>query len=266
MSERMVRLPSTDLNIADDGTGTPVVFLHGWSYDLHLWDEVVPPVLDAGFRAIRVDQRGHGRSPVNGPYAFEALVDDLEELVDELALENPILCGLSLGGFVAMGHGIAHPGRARGLVLADTCSHPIARDSEMADTIPSTDQGRQALADWWEIGRTIPQEVAAHAAFDVQRERFADNSADGLKHAIEACARRSPVTESLSRITAPTLVIAGEHDQFFSPQMHVEMAAAIPGATFSAIPGAGHISCRDKPAVFTQLMLAFLGRITEGEA
>src|SRR5690606_722202 len=144
-----------------------------------------------------------------------------------------------------------------GVILADTCSHPIPRDREMADTIPSSADGVEALSAWWAKDRPVPA-PADRAAFEHRRARFLENSADGLGHAITACADRIPVTGRLGEITAPTLVIAGEHDLFFSPEMHADLARRIPGARLEVIPGAGHISCHDRPEVFAGLVAGFL--------
>lgn len=254
----LIELAHASLHVVDEGSGPPVVFMHGWSYDHHLWDEVAPAVTAMDRRAIRFDQRGHGRSPVTAPFPFEVLVEDLDELLSTLAIDRPVLCGLSLGGFVAMGYAISRPKAVAGLILADTCSRPIARDREMAETIPGTAAGVQALSQWWEAGRPVTQD---RDAFEQKRTRFLRNSADGLRNAIAACAGRSPVTDRLGEIKAPTLVVVGENDQFFSPAMHADLAAQIPDARLTVLPEAGHISCLDQPAAFITAVTDFLSTI-----
>lgn len=236
--------------------------MHGWSYDLQLWDAIVPEVVAAGHRVIRFDQRGHGQSPATGPYRFEELIDDLAELLNILEVDNPVLCGLSLGGFVAMGYAIEFPSAVAGLILADTCSHPITRDAEMAQTIPSSADGVDALSQWWEEGRPAPS-AEYRPAFEERRARFLMNSADGLSDAINACAARIPVTDRLGEITAPTLALAGENDQFFSPAMHEDLVARIPNGTFTVIRDAGHISCLDQPRAFSRAVTGFLASLNK---
>lgn len=260
----LVDLGDASLFVRDEGSGPPAVFMHGWSYDLHLWDEVVPAVTALGHRAVRFDQRGHGRSPVSGPFRFEELVDDLHQLLGKLGIDRPVLCGLSLGGFVGMGYAIEHPESLSGLVLADTCSHPIDRDGEMAATIPGAADGVDALSAWWEAGRPQPSD-ADREAFEERRSRFLLNSADGLRYAISACAARIPVTDRLGEIRVPTLVVVGEHDQFFSPAMHAELADAIPDARLTVIPDAGHISVTDQPRAFTAAITDFLATLNDNE-
>lgn len=250
------------LNVADQGAGPAIVLLHGWSYDLHLWDALASRLLEAGWRVIRLDLRGHGRSPAAGPYPFARLSRDLEAVLAELTEHPPVLLGLSLGGFLTMRHAIDHPQAVRGIVLADTWTTPIPSDAEMAASLPDSAQGPQALAQWWSDRRGGAATVSSDPALLAARDRFAQRNADGLRHAIAACAEREPVTEAeLSSITAPTLLIAGEQERLFTPAMHAAMAAAIPDSQLHVIPGAGHISVADAPEEFIRVVLAFLAAL-----
>jgi pimeloyl-ACP methyl ester carboxylesterase len=259
MMPRPVRAPSAALNVRDEGDGPAVVLMHGWSYDLHLWDALVPELHRMGLRTVRYDHRGHGGSPTTGPYPFDELVDDLAGLIEALELERPALCGLSLGGFVAMQYAAEHPAAVSAVVLADTCPHPIPQDTEMADTIPATADGPQALGAWWDERHpvTAATDLTAHRG---RRERFLRNDADGLARAIAACAGRHAVTDRLPMITSPTLVVCGENDAFFPPSLHADLAGAIPGAELAVIAGAGHISCTDRPGEFNGAVTDFLTR------
>jgi pimeloyl-ACP methyl ester carboxylesterase len=259
MTTALVCTPTAELNVLDEGDGPAVVLMHGWSYDLHLWDALVPGLHAIGLRTVRYDHRGHGGSPTAGPYEFDQLVGDLAGLIDTLELERPALCGLSLGGFVAMQYAADHPPAVPALVLADTCPHPIPQDTEMADTIPVTADGPGALGAWWDQGHpvTAATDLTSHRA---RRERFLRNDADGLAHAIRACARRAAVTDRLPAITSPTLVVCGEDDAFFPPALHAELAGRISGAELAVIRGAGHISCTDRPAEFNHAVTDFLSR------
>jgi len=260
VGERLVHTRSATLNVLDEGAGPVIVLMHGWSYDLHLWDRVVPRLHALGLRTVRFDHRGHGRSSTTPPYPFDDLVADLAALVEAMELERPALCGLSLGGFVAMQYAFEHPEDVSALVLADTCPRPIPQDAEMARTIPGSVEGPAALAAWWDSGHPLAPgtDPAARAA---RRERFvASNDADGLRHAIAACAARRDVTGQLAGITAPALVVCGSDDVFFPPSLHADLAAGIPGAELVVISEAGHISCADRPEEFTATVSDFLSR------
>lgn len=249
----------TVLNVVDEGEGAPIVLMHGWTADVHFWDDLAPRLVADGWRVIRFDLRGHGRSPVRGPYAFEELSADLECLIAELRLETPVLAGLSLGGFLSMIHAIRHPGTLRAVVLADTWTGPVPSDADICETLPGVDAGPQELARWWVERRGGgAAAVERDPVLSAKRDRFASLSAAGIRHAIEACLGRPSVHERLGAIDVPALVIAGEDEQVFSPAMHADMAARIPHGQLMVIRGAGHHSATDAPADFAAIVRGFL--------
>lgn len=257
---RVLELGRSGLHVLDEGSGPAVVLGHAWSHDLTMWDDLAPRLVRGGWRVVRYDTRGHGRSPVSAPYPFAALVDDLDQLLDRLDLDRPILGGLSLGGFVALEHALQHPGRARALILADTWSGPIPSDADMTATLRRSET-TAGLAAWWTERHGGHRAVAADPALVARRARFARQPAAGLASAISACAARSSVHRRLAEITAPTLVVAGAEDRFFSPAMHRDLAAAIPGAVIEVLPGAGHIAVADAPDAFYAAVQGFLVRV-----
>lgn len=256
----------TVLNVVDEGSGTPIILMQGWTADVHFWDAIAPLLVSDQWRVIRFDLRGHGRSPVRGPYAFEELSADLECLIALLVLETPVLIGLSLGGFLSMIHAIRHPGMLRGLVLADTWTGPVPSDGDICETLPGVDAGPEDLARWWVERWGDDDVVKRDSDFKAKRDRFASLSAAGIRHAIEACLDRRSVHEQLGLIEAPTLVIAGEDDQVFSPSMHADMAARIPQGRLAVIRGAGHNSATDAPAEFAAIVRGFLTGLRYGPA
>lgn len=259
-AEALVTLSNgTILNILDEGSGPALVLIHGWTADLHFWDDLAPRLVADGWRVIRFDLRGHGRSPVQGPYPFTALCADLASLLIDFGLDCPVLAGLSLGGFLSMIHAVEHPGTLRAIVLADTWTGPVPLDADICATLPDSAAGPAALANWWAERRGGgAAAVARDPALSAKRDRFAALSADGLRHAIEACLGRESVHAKLGRIDVPTLVIAGENDHVFSPAMHAEMAQAIEGAQLVVIPGAGHHAATDAPEAFAIAVREFL--------
>lgn len=246
------------------GSGTPVVFIHGWTYTLQTWDAIVPTVIDAGFETIRYDLRGHGGSDnPSGPYDFDALVADLERLLTELELTRPILCGHSVGGMIALNHALRHPDELAGIVLASTA--PAARDADVqldaqfGDYTPETAD----LEPWWSIlapmlysdayRKTDPPELAQ------TRCRFVHADRAGLANLFHAVAHRRDVTPQLSTVRVPTLIVAGELDPLWPPAAQVEVADSIPSARLAIIPDAGHLVMEEQPAAFAAAVLPFLG-------
>ncbi|HVL82294.1 MAG TPA: alpha/beta fold hydrolase [Actinomycetota bacterium] len=121
MREDVVRTGSgIELAVADHGgEGHPVVLVHGLGSNLRTWDAVAP-LLANQHRVVAYDQRGHGRStdPPDGDYSVEALVDDLDAVVDAFGLQHPYVVGHSWGASVALGHAISREG-CPGIVCVD---------------------------------------------------------------------------------------------------------------------------------------------------
>src|SRR5688500_8605867 len=98
----------------------PLVFLHGFPFSSAMWDSQWN-ALKSSYRLVRYDQRGHGHTgPGDGQFPLEFLVDDLIGLLDHLKAPKAILCGLSMGGYVALRTIQRNPERVAGLVLCDT--------------------------------------------------------------------------------------------------------------------------------------------------
>jgi len=115
----------------DSGEGPPVVLVHGYGADLRLWDAQAPALADAGFRVIRHDVRGHGRSLISPDgYTYENYSADLRDLLDRLNVERPVteslnieaahVVGLSMGGGIALQFALDHPQRVLSLTLVDS--------------------------------------------------------------------------------------------------------------------------------------------------
>ncbi|HLE60883.1 MAG TPA: alpha/beta hydrolase, partial [Thermoanaerobaculaceae bacterium] len=120
------------LNVRVEGQGTPVVLLHGHTLDLRAWDEIVPPLAEAGFRAIRYDQRGHGRSssPPSG-YRYGDHAADLADVIDRLDAAPAHLVGLSKGAGIALELALRSAELVRSLALVA----PLVPDFELSDEL-----------------------------------------------------------------------------------------------------------------------------------
>ena len=119
------------------GQGPPVVLIHGHTLDLRLWDAQVPLLVDAGYRVVRYDVRGHGQSeaPVTG-YTYQNYSLDLRDLLDRLKIDTPVhLVALSMGGGIALQFALDHPQRIASLVLVDSTVPGFDYSPEYADAV-----------------------------------------------------------------------------------------------------------------------------------
>lgn len=238
----------------------PVVVLAGsLGSDLRMWDPQVEPLVSAGFRVVRYDQRGHGRSPApDGPYTLEELGADLLALLDRLALPRVSLVGLSLGGMTGMWLAANHPERLDRLVLCCTSAElgPASMWAERARV--ARESGLDGLADAG-VGRWLTHAGrAANPALSAWlREMFTSQSAEGYASCCTAVQTMS-IVDSLPSVTVPTLVIAGAEDQATPPDHARRIADTIPGARLEIVDGAAHLGNVERPAQFTALILNHL--------
>ena len=114
MSSRQVEVPGGRLAVRDEGAGPPIVLLHAGVADLRAWDDVVPPLIAAGYRAVRYDARGHGPSPTDD-VAFSQRAD-LLAVLDALGIGRAALVGNSRGGMIALDTAIETPDRVVAVV------------------------------------------------------------------------------------------------------------------------------------------------------
>lgn len=243
------------------GDGPVVVFLHGLGGSRTAWEPQLA-ALAGDFRCVAWDLLGYGASPPPGsPLTFPALADAVAGLLDTLGVEQAPLVGLSLGGMVALHTALAHPDRTGGLVLLDTSP---------AFGLDGTDP------DEWRAARRAPLDAGlgpGDFAEDVLRSvagpsltghpldqavtAMARIPADGLRAVIDLLPSHD-VRNRLGEITAPTLVVVGEHDAETPPAYSEALAAGIPDARLEVVAGAGHLTPAEAPEAVNRLLAEFL--------
>jgi 3-oxoadipate enol-lactonase len=245
--------------------GIPVVFIHGFPFDLSIWDEqvkIVPP----GFRPITYDIRGHGLSEA-GPthYSIEFFVDDLFALIDHLNLQKPVVCGLSMGGYIALRAFERKPDTFKALILCDTRSE--------ADTNEAKIKRAGAIKTILEKGVKQYAEDSVKNLFWEPDFSSGNSAANRIKNIIEkitvpvlcgttmALAARTDTTEALELIKIPTQILVGEHDKLTPPIAAEFMHEKIPGSKLTVIKNAGHLSNIENPQEFNEALIGFLGNM-----
>lgn len=243
----------------------PIVLIHGFPFSHEMWDPQIE-ALQKRFRVIAYDLRGHGKSGVgDGQYTLEFFVDDLLGLLDHLRIERAVLCGLSMGGYIALRAVERKPERVRGLILADTQAKADSNEAKLkrAAAIKSVKaMGVNAYAEGFVKSVFAPQTLANNkAAVEKIRRIIEANSSLGICGALLALASRTDTTESLPGIKAPTLILVGEHDALTPPSASQEMRNRIPNSEIHVIPNAAHMSNLENSEEFNKHLLDFLGRL-----
>jgi 3-oxoadipate enol-lactonase len=245
--------------------GSPIVFIHGFPFNHTMWDPQMK-ALPNQYRAITYDIRGHGESAVgDGQYSIEFFVDDLLALLDHLVVEKTILCGLSMGGYIALRAYERFPERIRALVLCDTKSEPDANEAKLkrsaiVRSVKTT--GVAPFADDFAKLVFAPESFAKHPeAVEAIKGAIRANSPIGISGAALALGIRTDTTAVLPHINVPTLVLVGEHDALTPPSAAEAMHRQIPGSEIHIIPNAGHMSSLENPAEFNRHLIEFLNRL-----
>ena len=250
---------------AGPSAGLPVVFVHGFPFSHAQW----MPQLDAfsvQYRVAAYDLRGLGRTEVgDGQYTLEGYVDDLVAALDHLGHDKAVICGLSMGGYVALRAAEREPNRFLGLVLCDTRSGADTNEGKVSRANAARDLKTDGIDRFVKaflpvvLGPTTLGErarVVETVEGMVREQRVA-----GVVGAQIAMAGRTDTTDGLHRVAVPTLILVGEEDTLTPPAQAREMAARIPGAELALVPAAGHVSNLENPESFNASLGEFLARL-----
>ncbi len=261
------RLTVNGVSLAVDvrGEGPAVLFIHGYPMDRSIWAQTMA-ALD-GFRRIAPDLRGMGQSdaPDLG-YSVETYARDLVALLDALGVDEVVLCGLSLGGYIAFEFLRRWRSRVRAVVLMDTRAEADTPEGKRARDLAAAtarEGGAAAIAEQM-IPKLMGPTTRGRAPETVAQVRAMIEAApvSGIVGALGALRDRPDSTDDLPGLAGlPVLIVVGEEDEVTPPSGARAMAEAIPGARVVVIPGAGHVPPLERPAATTQALLEFLRAI-----
>jgi pimeloyl-ACP methyl ester carboxylesterase len=258
------------------GSGLPVLFVHEFAGDYLSWEPQVRHFCRR-YRCITYNARGYPPSEVPADlerYSQERARDDIRAVLDALQIERAHVVGLSMGAFATLHFGMAHPARARSLVVAGCGygAHPIQREQFQRDA-------RALAASMREQGMAHAAATYGHGparlqlrdkdprAFDDFVRRFASHSAEGSANTMLGYQARRPslfdLTEQMARIQAPTLIVAGDEDD---PTLEpgLLMKRTIPGAALAVLPRSGHALNLEEPVLFNRLVEDFFNQVEAG--
>jgi pimeloyl-ACP methyl ester carboxylesterase len=243
-----------------------VVFIHGFPLDSSMW-KVTSEKLKEDFRIITYDIRGLGKSTLNGnPYTFEYLVDDLFLVTDNLQLENFILTGLSMGGYIALRAVQRNPEKIKALVLCDTQAGNDVNEALLGRYI-NLNIILNDGADEFSL-HFMPNVLSEYTRYNNTKvveyilNNIKNQSQTGLASNLVALATRTDTSEFLSEITCLVLGIVGDHDKVTTPEIMKKMISAIPKARLSVIKNSGHFPPLENPEEFNLALVSFLKEIT----
>ena len=258
-------LPLTGRRLYYDLTGPengPVVCItHSLASDGGSWAEQVPPLLEAGFRVLRLDMRGHGGSdPVAGDYTIQALAADVATVLDALAIPRVHYIGLSIGGMIGQAFAIEHSAK---LISAMWC-----------DTLPASPSG---AAMWEERMSTVRRANSLDPLADGTVERwftdaFKPRNPGRWKQIRDTVAATTPAgylgcsaaimnfdfAAQLPSLRMPVLVVCGADDPGTPASENRRLAGLVPGGRYEEIPGMRHFPNVEAPDAFNPIMIGWL--------
>jgi len=223
-----------------------------------MWDDQVD-ALAQRFRVVRYDHRGHGGSTATpGPYTIELLGRDALAVLDDLGVESASICGLSIGGAVAMWVAANAPSRVERLVVCASARRfgPPEQWAERAALVRA--DGVVTLLDslmgrWFTPGLDDPSGLVRSRV----RAMLETVDAEGYAGCCEALGALD-LAEALGAIEAPTLVLSGAQDPVIPPEVSYDLADRIKGSSLVVLSGAAHLANIEQPARVTDAVLTHL--------
>jgi len=259
-------LPLDGRNIAYDLAGSetaPVVCMtHSLASDGGMWTEQLPPLLQAGFRVLRIDMRGHGGSdPVAGDYTQSDLAADVAAVLDALAIPRVHFIGLSIGGMLGQAFALEHGNKLASAMWCDTLPSTPAGAVEVwqqrIDTVRNA-HSLTPLADptierW--LTDTVKQQRPGR--WKQIRDTISGTTPAGYLGCVAAI-RNFDFVARLPSIELPVLVACGAEDAGTPPAENRRIASLVPGARYEEIANARHFPNVEHPDTFNRIMLGWL--------
>jgi 2-succinyl-6-hydroxy-2,4-cyclohexadiene-1-carboxylate synthase len=247
------------LHVRVQGSGEPLLLVHGFTGSMEAWGEGVIDGLAQAFQVVAVDLVGHGESDVSPDperYRVKEMLRDLTQVLDAVGMEEARWFGYSMGGRIALAGAVLKPSRISGLIL-ESASPGLRGENERRARRRADEAlaegilrgGMEAFVDHW-MGLPLfaTQGKLPPKVLQASRERRLKNSPEALAACLRGMGTGAQPSfwEELSEIRVPTLLLAGEEDRKFTAIAEA-MAEEIPGAALRIMPRAGHAIHLENP-------------------
>jgi pimeloyl-ACP methyl ester carboxylesterase len=227
------------------GTGSPVILLHGGLGHSGNWGYQVPALVAAGYRAIVIDSRGHGRSTRDSrPFSYQLMATDVLAVMDALHIGRAAIVGWSDGAVIALTAAMQAPARVAG-VFFFACNVD-STGAKPLDTLPPI------------VERCFHRHIKDYAALSATPDDF-----KSFHEAVTVMMNTQPnyTAEQLAAVTVQVTVAQSEHDEFITSAHASYLAGTIPGAQLVLLEGVSHFAPLQRPALFNESLFAFLAKV-----
>lgn len=255
------------VSFTDDGPiGAPVIiFIHGFPFNKSMWNTQIE-ALKNNFHVIAYDVRGHGNSDSgDSDFSIDLFVSDLLSFMNVLKINNTILVGLSMGGYIALNAVENYPDRFDALILSDTqcvADTPEVKEKRMNAIEAIRKSGVENYAD-----ESI-KNLFAPESFTTRKEEVADiremivkTSGESLCSTLLALSIRNETCSKLAEIKVPVLILVGKEDKITPPAAAQLMHEKIKNSSLHIIDHAGHLSNMENPNEFNDQLKKFVASV-----
>ena len=239
-----------------------ILFIHGFPFNKNMWIDQLES-LPANVRGIAIDVRGHGMSTIgHGYFSVDVFAKDLIVFIEMLGLERVVLCGISMGGYIALRAYQLAPALIAGLILVSTTSQADTNEAKIKrfDTIQSVlKYGRRTFAIGF-VKNVFSEQSLTTKADEVEliRSSIRRNDVRSICATLLALASRTDTTDSLKEITVPCLIVRGESDKLITAKQAEILKEGIVQSELLIMKGCGHLPTLEDPYVFNTALNNYL--------
>jgi len=266
-----IRITVNNLTISYNDEGPDdvpvIIFIHGFPFNKTMWQQQVE-ALKGSYRTIAYDIRGHGNTESgNENFTIDLFADDLVNLMDELKLNKAILCGLSMGGYIALNAVEKYPERFDGLILSDTqctADTPEGKEKRMLTIQSIKESGVEKYAEdsiqhfFLPASLNIKQKAVAAV-----KQMIINTSQQTLCNTLLALANRKETCTYLAEIDIPVLIMVGKDDKITPPPKALFMHEKIHDSLMHVLNHTGHLANIENQYEFNYQLRAFLELISK---
>ena len=264
-----IEITVNDLTVSynDEGeNGAPVIiFIHGFPFNKSMWDKQLK-ALKENYRVIAYDVRGHGNSDAGkGDFSIELFANDLLTFMDALKIDKAMLCGLSMGGYIALNAVEKYPDRFDALILSDTtcvADTPEAKEKRLKVIESIKKSGVEKYAEESIKNLFAPESLSTKKEeIAAVREMIVNTSKQSLYKTLQAFYKRKETCSKLHDINVPVLIVVGKEDKITPPEAAQMMHEKIEDSILYIIEHAGHLSNIENPFDFNNQLEEFFSTV-----
>jgi 3-oxoadipate enol-lactonase len=265
--EKRILVNEVEISYLEEGApdALPLLFIHGFPFNKLMWKHQLQ-ALKNEYRCIAYDVRGHGQSQAGEKdFSMDLFADDLLAFLDALEIKKAVVCGLSMGGYIALNAIQKQPERFAALILMDTqcgADTPEGREKRMKTIAFIKKNGLEVYADE-SLKNLFAPASFQNLQYAVQfiHQTILNTPAEVICRTLQALADRKESCSYLPKINIPVCVVVGNEDKLTPPSVAQKMADTITRSTLKVIDGAGHLTSLEQPAACIKVILDFLNDV-----